>query len=226
MKLMEQQEAHRMRREDGLSLNEISARLQVSKSTVSRWVRDIVLTETQVTQLAAQNPVYNGQFLSSQLSKSRARSVRTTYQLAGRQRARQCCPLHMAGCMLYWAEGEKGRCSVAFTNSDPEMMAFFLRFLNHCYHVQKQEITININCFDDQRSVTDIEDFWLERLDLPRTQLRKTTLNYLSSYSQRKRGSTLAYGTCRILVHRTEIVQSIFGAIQEYAGISVERWLE
>ncbi len=226
MKLMEQQEARRMRRDEGLSLNEIAARLQVSKSSVSLWVRDIVLTEPQVAQLTAQNPLYNRQLLSSQLSRARSRNVRVGYQEAGRQRARQGDALHMAGCMLYWAEGSKSRCDVGFTKSDPKMVAFFVRFLEHCYRVQKHEIAVYINCFDDQESVSEIEDFWLERLGLPRMQLRKTTVNYFSSYSQKKRISKLRYGTCRVNVHRTEIVQNIYGAIQEYAGFQCEKWLD
>ena len=225
MKLMEQQEARRMRRDEGLSLNEIAARLQVSKSSVSLWARDIVLTEPQIAQLTAQNPLYNGQMRSSQLSKIRSRAVRTGYQEAGRSRARQGDSLHMAGCMLYWAEGSKGRCDVAFTNSDPEMVAFFVHFLERCYGVQKHEIAVYVNCFDDQEAVDVIEDFWLDRLELPRTQIRKTTLNYFSSYSQKKRVGNLKHGTCRVVVHRTEIVQNIYGAIQEYAGFRCEKWL-
>lgn len=226
MKLMEQQEARRMRRDEGLSLNEIAARLQVSKSSVSLWARDIVLTEPQIAQLTAQNPLYNGQLRSSQLSKERSRAVRAGYQEAGRLRARQGDPLHMAGCMLYWAEGSKGRCDVAFTNSDPEMVTFFVHFLKHCYRVQKHEMVVYVNCFDDQEAVGTIEDYWLTRLDLPRTQIRKTTLNYFSSYSQKKRVGNLRYGTCRVVVHRTEIVQNIYGAIQEYAGFQCEKWLD
>ncbi len=226
MKLMEQQEARRMRRDEGLSLNEIAARLQVSKSSVSLWARDIVLTEPQIAQLMAQNPLYNGQMRSSQLSKIRSRAIRLGYQETGRQRARQGDPLHMAGCMLYWAEGSKGRCDVAFTNSDPEMVAFFVHFLQRCYSVQKHEIAVYVNCFDDQAAVDVIEDFWLERLGLPRAQIRKTTLNYFSSYSQKKRVGRLKFGTCRVVVHRTEIVQNIYGAIREYAGFQCEKWLD
>lgn len=210
-----------MRREKGLSLNEIAARLQVSKSSVSLWVRDIVLTEPQIAQLTAQNPLYNRQMRSSQLSRERSRVVRAGYQESGRRRAQQGDPLHMAGCMLYWAEGEKGRCSVAFANSDPDMIAFFVRFLGCCYGVEKHEIAVYVNCYDDCLPVGEIEDFWLTRLGIPRTGLRKTTLNYFSSYSQKKRVNKLKYGTCRVVVHKTEIVQNIFWGHSRVCRISV-----
>jgi hypothetical protein len=36
----------------------------------------------------------------------------------------------------------------------------------------------------------------------------------------------LPYGTCRIVVSRTRVVQSIYGAIQEYAGFDRPAWLD
>ena len=106
------------------------------------------------------------------------------------------------------------------------MVAFFVHFLQQCYSVQKHEIAVYVNCFDDQEAVDVIEDFWLNKLGLPRTQIRKTTLNYFSSYSQKKRAGNLKYGTCRVVVHRTEIVQNIYGAVQEYVGFQCEKWLD
>ena len=35
----------------------------------------------------------------------------------------------------------------------------------------------------------------------------------------------LPYGTCRISVHNTAILQHIFSAIQEYAGFERQEWL-
>ena len=36
----------------------------------------------------------------------------------------------------------------------------------------------------------------------------------------------LLYGTGRVTVHPTFIVQSIYGAIEEYAGIDRPEWLD
>jgi hypothetical protein len=51
-------------------------------------------------------------------------------------------------------------------------------------------------------------------------------VNVYSKYSQKKRKNKLPYGTCRVVVHRTRVVQSIFGAIQEYGGFSRREWLD
>ena len=42
------QEAIRMRKEDGKSIGDIAKKLVVSKGSVSRWVRDVELTEEQM----------------------------------------------------------------------------------------------------------------------------------------------------------------------------------
>jgi hypothetical protein len=51
-------------------------------------------------------------------------------------------------------------------------------------------------------------------------------VNVYSKYSQKKRKNKLPYGTCRVVVSRTRVVQSIYGAIQEYAGFTRLAWLD
>jgi hypothetical protein len=51
-------------------------------------------------------------------------------------------------------------------------------------------------------------------------------VNVYSKYSQKKRQNKLPYGTCRVSVYRTRIVQAIYGAIQEYGGFDRPEWLD
>jgi predicted transcriptional regulator len=51
VKLIERDEARRLRREEGLAIRVIAEQLGVSKSSVSVWTRDIELTEEQHEQL-------------------------------------------------------------------------------------------------------------------------------------------------------------------------------
>jgi hypothetical protein len=83
------------------------------------------------------------------------------------------------------------------------------------------------NLFADQVDrQTEIEQYWLDRLRLPRTCLRKTIVNTYSKYSQKKRIGKLPYGTCALVVHSTRIVQTIYGSIQELGGFTREAWLD
>ena len=102
------------------------------------------------------------------------RELRRHAQEDGRRRAQERDPLHCSGCMLLWAEGAKNRNSVVFTNSDVDMVVFFLEFLRRCYDVGDEQVALTINCFDDNGlTLEEIETWWLTNLDLPRSCLRK-----------------------------------------------------
>jgi transcriptional regulator with XRE-family HTH domain len=220
MKTAERERARTLRREQGPSVKKLAKLLGVSTSSVSLWVRDIELTPAQVAALR-QAGVRGGI-----ANAARGLARRRAAQAEGRAHARRTEPRHLAGCMLYWAEGSRNRNAVLFTNSDPEMVRFFVRFLRASFEILDDRIRITCNLFadhaDDQR---EIEDFWLTLLDLPRTCLCKSTVNVYSKYSKKKRRNKLPYGTCRVAVHDTSLVQHIYGAIQEYGGFDREEWL-
>ena len=199
-----------MRRDHGRSVKEIARILGVSRSSVSLWVRDVELTATQRAALRARNPRYNAQVKGAAANAVRARARREAAQLAGRALARRGDALHAAGCMLYWAEGDKQRHAVRLTNSDPELVSFFLSFLRSSFAVPDERVRVACNLFADHlRRQSEIEDFWLELLRLPRSCLSRSRVNVYSKYSQKKRRGKLPYGTCRLTVHDTTVVQSI-----------------
>ena len=220
-------EARRLRRDDGLPLTAIADRLGVSKSSVSRWVRDIELRPAQHAALRLLNPRYNAQLRGQNHRRETARAERLVAQEHGRRLARQAEPLHIEGCMLYWAEGSKTRNTVIFVNSDADMMELFLRFLRHCYGVSDDEVALSVNChIDASCDPADVTRWWLERLGLPATSARAPTVNAVSSASRRRRGHVLPFGTARLVVHSTFVAQSIFGAIQEYSGAARPEWVD
>jgi len=196
-KPIERQEARRLRSEQGTPLKQIAARLGVSVSTTHLWTKDIELTPEQ-------------------------------YQAQGRRRAREGDELHRAGCMLYWAEGAKDRNTVVFVNSDRPMVEYFVRFLRESLGVTSAEITVRLNVYlTNGLTLREVEDHWLWALGLPRSSLRKHTINHAPTSSSGQRRDKLPYGVCAIRVKRsTRLVQHIYGAIQEYAGFDERRWLD
>lgn len=206
-------------------MKEIAHRLRVSLSSVSLWVRDVQLTEEQCAGLRGRNPAINGQIVAAS-NRRRALERRVAFQQSGRRQARREQTLHLAGCMLYWAEGAKSRNSVHFSNSDPAMVRYFVSFLREHFGVPDEAIRVWCNLFADHVARQhEIERFWLDLLELPSICLRKSTVNVYSKHSQKKRRNRLPYGTVRVSVHSTEVVQSIYGSIQEYAGFERPEWL-
>ena len=156
-----------------------------------------------------------------------ARDLRRSHQAYGRTLARERDATYAAGCMLYWAEGGKTRNAVRITNADPEVLVFFARFLRMHFDVASDEMRIHCNLFADHLvRQREIEQYWLRRLSLSRSSLRKSVVNVHSKYSKKKRTNRLPYGTCRLVVHSTRIVQTIYGSIQEYGGFDRPEWLD
>jgi hypothetical protein len=227
LKREERELARRLRRVDGLPIRVIAERVGVSLGSVSVWVRDIELTAQQRAALDAANPARNGQRLGAANNSKRCRAERADAQQHGRALARKGDPLHIQGCMLHWAEGSKRRNSVTFTNSDDAVMDVFVRFLRQCYGVTDDRMTLSVNCFlGNGLTINEIQDWWLQRLCMPASCIRTPAINRVSTASKRLKARVLPYGTARLTVHSTFIVQSIYGAIQEYAGIDRPEWLD
>jgi DNA-binding CsgD family transcriptional regulator len=224
MKAIEREQARALRRE-GQSIKEICRALGVSKSSVSVWVRDIVLTEAQIETLQARQAVKAGQSSGGRTNHAKFLRFRQEYQAEGRAKAQEGEPLHLAGCMLYWAEGRKSRNHLELVNSDAAMLQFYVSFLRKSLHVQDEKMRLYINCYTNNGiTLTQIENYWLNTLGLPRDCLGKTQVNNQPK-SSKQLGRKLLYGVCNVSLNSTRLVQHVLGAIQEYTGIDKPEWL-
>ena len=206
-------------------MREVAKLAGVSQSAASVWVRDVHITPEQRRLLDERGE--RGRELARARKAANARDVRRAYQEEGRRLARERGGSYAAGCMLYWAEGAKRRNSVKVTNSDPELLAFFADFLRREFDVAPSKMRLHCNLFADHlERQSEIEGYWLTRLGMPRSSLRKSVVNVFSKSSQRTRIGKLPYGTSALVVHSTRIVQTIYGSIQEYGGFERPEWLD
>jgi Homeodomain-like domain len=227
VKTRERDRARQLRSERGYSIKQIAALLNVSTSSVSLWVRDIELTADQHEALRQRSALYDGQLVGRAVASSRRRAERRAYQEHGRALARRGDVRHAMGCMLYWAEGTKNRNQIRFSNSDPEMVRTFVSFLRTYFPLGDEDIRLTCHLFADHVDrQREIENFWLKVAQLPRSSLCQSIVNVYSKYSLKKRRNKLPFGTCRVVVSRTSVAQSIYGAIQEYAGFDRPAWLD
>jgi len=201
---------------DGLSVRDIERSLGVSRSSVSRWVKDVELTAEQSEALR----------LRPRRGRDRFRLRRIEYQDAGRATARCREPLHAIGCMLFWAEGSRSINYAQIANSDSPLLRLAALFLRQYFDVPDEKFRVACNLFADHvERQREIEQFWLDELELPRSCLTKSAVNVYSRHSKRKRLNKLPYGTCRLTVHDVRIAQHLSGAIQEYGGFERPEWL-
>lgn len=209
-------------REQGFSVVQIAAMLKVSKGSVSVWTRDIHLSPKQIESLKARQRTSGGSLKGARTNRERALQVRLEYQEQGRIRARDKEWLHTVGCMLYWSEGAKGKNRLYFVNSDPDMLVIFMRFLREEFKVTPERISLYIQCHtNDPADISRIETYWVNLLGLNHDCLRKTHIKKGTEF----RKSTLENGVCGILVRKsTDLVQHVYGAIQEYTGSTKLHW--
>jgi len=216
----EQEKAIELRKQ-GRSTCVIAKELGCAKSTIYEWTKDIQLSLEQKRLLSRR--------LGNKASTEKWKAIRIKAQEEGKKKAEvlknQINWKYIAACMLYWAEGSKGRNMVQLSNTDPYMMKFFVSFLIEI-GVKSDEIAVSVVCYlNNGLSLEEIENFWINFLDLPDSCLRKATVNTLPSSSRGKIKTRHKYGVCRVCVCNTELVQQIFGAIQELGEFKREDWL-
>ena len=220
MKVEEKQKSREMRKQ-GYSINKISKILEVSKGSVSVWTRDILLTDEQIKSLKHFSREEN------HTQSESARKKRYQWQIEGREKAKEKNWLHSVGCMLYWAEGAKlnNKNSVNFVNSDPQMLKLYIKFLNKCFDISNDNIKWTINCYTNNGiNIDEIKKYWIDELKLNENNLGKIQINKISKNSKRKR-NTLKYGTVKLIINNTKIIQHIYGAIQEYGKFERKEYL-
>lgn len=211
-------------RKQGYSIRDITTELGVSKGSVSLWVRDIELTPEQQQTLKEQQYRHAIAHKGAQANRRIGVERRLAYQEQGRERIRNHPrELFIVGCMLYWAEGAKVKRNVVhFANSDPHMLLLFIKFLRQEFQITDEQFKLQIHCHTKiQEEVLRIENYWVNLLALTRVNLIKT---YFKKGSDSRR-NILINGVCTLYVTKSEIVQQIFGAIQEYVGFDNPDWL-
>ena len=209
----------RVWRKSGASLNEITHKLQVPKSTVRYWCRDITLSKQQQSKLFAKQKL--GGVMSAE--KKRIKRIVSTQKLLnegireiGNLSAREILLVSVA---LYWAEGyKKGNDSFGFTNSDPKMIKFIINWLINIYGIPKSEIAprVCINQTHKYRIAT-INKFWSQTTGIPLLYFSKPTFIKVVNKKKYLNRSDY-YGTLRIKVRKsTNFKRKIMGWIE---GIS------
>lgn len=216
-------------RGQGKSVREIARELNVSKGSVSAWVRDIRLSQDQYDSIYLKWKISSkrGNDLAGKLNQEKYLQLRKGYQEEGKDLARKRDPDFIAGCMLYWAEGTKSRAHCQITNSDANMLKYFISFLKKYFSVKDEDIWVGCHYYNSNGlSNIEVERYWLEKLGVPQTSLRKTSVNRMTRTSDKKRQERTKYGVAKVGVHDVRIVQMIYGAIQEIGNFENPEWVE
>jgi len=143
-----------------LSVPEIGKKIGVDEKTIYRFMErmSLVRRKPEESNRIIFNKKVKSFFLKQKLSKEEEK-------------------LKLAGIMLYWTEGaklnqKKRSLIVDFTNSNPQMIQLFLKFLRHICRVDEKRLRVLLYCYANQ-NVKGLKIFWQKITRIPLTQFIK-----------------------------------------------------
>lgn len=217
-KFVEKIRARKLRK-NGQSIKEIAKLLKVSVASVSNWCRDIKLTSEQIKilELHSKDPNY-GRRLTYSLQQRMKRIEKTEKLFKEGEREIGILnkrELFLAGVALYWAEGFKKDNQAGFSNMDPLMIKFFIKWLRECFNYSEDHlifrVTANISYKD---RIDDIHKYWSE---VTGAQISKFQKPFFQKFTWKKvyENPDNYKGILRIKVRKsTDFLRKIYGWIE------------
>jgi hypothetical protein len=209
-------EVRRLRRE-GYTLKEIKEKFPfLSKSTISNWTKDILLTLDQQKRILEKILKgrlrfikYNKQRHFNAIKKSQ-RVISKAKKEIGKLTKRD---LKLIGTALYWAEGyKKGKDQIEFTNSDPKIIVLMMRFFREILTIREEKFRLSL-ILHPGLDEKEIKEFWSSLTGIPLSQFNKSYIKAPKS-STRKMHNPLYKGTLRIRISDTEKLHRLKGFIK------------
>jgi len=201
-KVREQEEARRLRAE-GRTLLEIATTLDVAKSSVSLWVREVPFTPSPRQPGAHRRP--------HPFHLAKVRRI-AELNVVGRHviGAPSDEAFIAAGTALYAGEGSKTDGTVRFANSDPAMMRFFCTWLRELFEIDETRLRANVYLHAGL-DLDAAEDFWSIITSIPRSQFTKA---YRAVPDPTIRRNKHEHGCAYVNYMCAEVHRSIMGLVR------------
>jgi len=222
MKVEEKRKARELRCQ-GYSIKEIARKLNVAKSSVSIWVRDIELTPTQKGRLSQKGQsvevVERRRATRLMRENTRRQKIIDKAQKEIKRISKQ--ELFLMGVGLYWAEGSKtNRGSVEFYNSDLRLIKIMKRFFVEVCEVPEYKFRGHIY-LHPHLDASRAEKYWSDISEIPRGQFFKTTQQHNRASKNKK--DSLPFGTFSLGVYDTKLFLKIKGWMEGIYNTIAER---
>lgn len=192
----ERSELGRDLRRQGLSYGEIMEMVPVKKSTLATWCRDIALTPPQIEAMRERRAPQPGYHRDT--NRKRRQEIELIQKVARAAVATLVeDPFWVAGVVLYWAEGTKGRNRLSLANADPRAHRLFISWVRR-YLTPDAEFTLALHLHegnDEPAAMT----YWRAATGLPEARFIKT---FIKPAGTGHRKNHLAHGVCTVRLMR------------------------
>lgn len=189
-------------RKRGFTLEEIAKICDVSKSTVSKWLKNNTISAA----VTKQNKKRAGQENAKRLklvNKARGGERANRYKEAIRSAETEykhykANPLFVAGVMLYFANGDlKDENRIRFSGSTAEAHKVFIKFAMEYLGVEKKDIHIWLQLYPGMKEETSMKH-WRQKTSLPYSQFYKN--HFIKGKKQKQ---TLHHGVGNTIIGST-----------------------
>ncbi|HUC31727.1 MAG TPA: hypothetical protein VMR99_03565 [Candidatus Paceibacterota bacterium] len=199
----------------------------ISKSTLSLWLKDVVLSEDAKRTLTerTREKSFAGILRHNKAQTTVARKNADTIKRAGIQNIKHLSDreLMILAAALYWAEGYKrprkvhGRQitwhDVSLTNADPKLVKAFLKCMVRLCGVEITQIRVSLRIFKHINAREAVE-YWSKQLEIPKNNFTKTYLGISKSSMGKRPYNRLPYGIVQIRINNGDLFYKIMGWIE------------
>lgn len=187
--------------------------LNISKGTLSYWLKNIKLTKFQLKNIKKDSTERRIENYINTRRKKRIK-IFESYLENGRKNLLPFSKRDflIAGLFLYLGEGEKSNWwTTSISNTNPSIIKFVLFWFTKILKIPKNKIKVHLHLYKDMDIEKEI-NLWTKITGIPRKQFRKPYIKKTSSKSIDY--YTFGHGTCRILIEATELKNKVIAAIR------------
>ena len=182
-------------RKKGYSYSQIKEKIAVSKSTLSKWLQDLPLSESRIKELRDFSPKRIEAYRNTMKKK------RDVWMLNGYSKVSKDLgklskrEIIIAGFFLYWGEGGKSaNYEVSISNTDPAIIKFFIIWLR-ALDCDLSRLRGRLHLYQNMSEVNEVK-YWSKELNLPIKTFRKSYIkvsNRKDNYAHK-----FFHGTCNL----------------------------
>lgn len=195
-------------RREGKSIRWVEQELNIPRSTLSGWFRDIQLNKKQKERLHKE--WINGLSTARTKAVLRHKELKQLRISAAFDEAKTVLKrvdvaddaiLEIILAMLYWGEGAKTRNRLLMGNSDPKLLKFFLDGVTRVYKLPRNSVRCALHLRADQ-SPREMKEFWSKALGVPLECIREVYFDPRTKGSPTRPGY---HGVCAIMYFNSHL---------------------
>ncbi|HVV14845.1 MAG TPA: hypothetical protein VHD55_00320 [Candidatus Paceibacterota bacterium] len=203
----------------GASIRNIEEALQIPRSTLSGWLRNVELPPTYRDRLERSRKnalilarekaaLRHTQQKMQRIEAAKTRAERTIQRIGYKDKE----ILKLALAMLYWGEGTKREKGLVLGNADPNILNFFISALCLSYRIDLKRMRCEVHIRADQRP-SEIIKYWCAALAIPQDQFKGV---YFDKRTIGKKSRNSYKGVCIVSYYDVAIQRDLLYLYQLY----------